>query len=136
MNRKRYTTARQSVARIATVTAWTGAATLAAIAWTSCSAASAKWTDDATAHAAAALIHGTACTLGDIHHAPRELRAAVWSKWTSRAVTAPRPDPATSAASARVMDFATGRADTVAEDDLMNASPAAIRAAIDSGRLD
>jgi hypothetical protein len=136
MNRKRYTAARQSAARIMTDALWAGAATAAALAWTSCSAASARWTDDATAHAAAALIHGTSCTLGDIHHAPRELRAAVWSKWTSRAVTAPRPDPKTAAASARVLDFATGRADTVAEDDLMNASPAAIRAAIDSGRLD
>jgi hypothetical protein len=136
MNRRKHTAARQSAARIATVTAWTGAAAAAAIAWTACAAASARWTDDATAHAAAALIHGTACTLGDIHHAPRAVRDAVWNTWTSRAVTAPRPDPATSAASARVLDFATGRADTVAEDDLMNASPAAVRAAIDSGRLD
>jgi hypothetical protein len=137
MNRKRYTAARQSAARIMTAALWAGAATAAALAWTACASASARWTDDATAHATAALIHNEPCTLGDIHHAPRELRAAVWSKWTSRAVTAAtRPDPATSAASARVFDFARGHADTVDEADLMNASPAAVRAAIDSGRLD
>jgi hypothetical protein len=44
--------------------------------------------------------------------------------------------PATVAASARVIDFARGHTDTVDERDLMDASPAAIRAAIDSGRLD
>ncbi len=136
MNRKRYTAARQSAARIATASAWAGAATLAALAWTACAATSARWTDDATAKAAGYIMHGTACTLGDIHYAPYELRDAVWDKWTDRAVTARRPDPATAAASARVLDFATGRADTVDERDLMDASPAAVRAAVDSGRLD
>jgi hypothetical protein len=139
MNRRKYTAARASAARIMTVTAWTGAATAAALAWTACSAASARWTDDATAHATAALIHNEPCTLGDIHHAPRELRAAVWSKWTSRAVTAARnytQRDRNQGASARVLDFARGYADTVDERDLMDASPAAVRAAIDSGRLD
>ena len=39
-------------------------------------------------------------------------------------------------ASARVIDFAAGRVDTLDEADLMDASPAAVRAAVDSGRLD
>jgi hypothetical protein len=134
MNRKRYTAARASAARIATASALAGALTLAALAWTACAAASARWTDDATAKAAAALIHGESCTLGGIHHAPRAVRDAVWDKWTSRAVTAPRDrNPA---ASARVLDFARGYADTVDERDLMDASPSAVRAAVDSGRLD
>ncbi len=139
MNRKRYTAARQSLRRIATASAIAGALTLAALAVSTMSAACARWTDDATAHAVGYIVHGTSCTLGDIHHAPRDLHDAVWSKWSRDFLKdhkAPRPDPATAAASARVLDFATGRADTVAEEDLMNASPAAIRAAVDSGRLD
>jgi hypothetical protein len=136
MNRKRYTTARASAARIASAALWAGAATLAAVAVSTMSAASARWTDDATAKAAAYILHGTACTIGEIDAAPRAVRDAVWHKWTDRAVTAPRPDPKTAAASARVMDFARGYADTVDERDLMDASPSAVRAAVDSGRLD
>jgi hypothetical protein len=139
MNRRKHTAARQSLRRIMTAALWAGAATLAALAWTACASASAKWEDDATAKAAAYIMHGTACTLGDIDSAPRAVRDAVWDKWTDRAVTAARnytQRDRNPAASARVIDFATGRADTVDERDLMNASPAAIRAAIDSGRLD
>ncbi len=136
MNRKRYTTARASAARIASAALWAGALTIAAVAWTACAAAYARWTDDATAAAVAALIHNAPCTLGDIHHAPADLQTRVWRKWTTRAVTAPRRSAQETAASARVLDFATGRADTVDERDLMDASPSAIRAAVDSGRLD
>lgn len=137
MNRRKYTTARQSLRRIMTAALWAGALTLAAVAWTACASASARWTDDATAKAAAYILHDEGCTLGEIDSAPRELRDAVWHKWTSRAVTATKaPRDRNPAASARVMDFAAGRADTVDERDLMNASPAAVRAAVDSGRLD
>jgi hypothetical protein len=137
MNRRKYTTARQSAARIAAASALAGAATAAALAVSAMSAASARWTDDATAHAVAYIVHDESCTLGEIHHAPRAVRDAAWRKWTARAVTAAtRPDPATVAASARVMDFARGYADTVDEQDLINASPSAVRAAVDSGRLD
>jgi hypothetical protein len=138
MNRKRYTTARASAARIASASALAGAATLAALAWTSCSAASARWTDESTAKAAGFLTHGTRVTVGDLQHAPRELREAVWSQWSRDFLRDHKAAAATrrAHASARVIDFATGRADTVDEADLMNASPAAVRAAIDSGRLD
>jgi hypothetical protein len=134
MNRKRYTAARQSAARIMSAALWAGAATLAAVAWTACAAASARWTDESTAHAVAALVYGESCTLGEIHHAPRALRDAVWNKWKSRAVTAPRDR--NQGASARVVDFARGHVDTVDERDLMNASLSAVQAAVDSGRLD
>jgi len=154
MNRRKHTAARQSAARIMTVTAWTGAATLAALAWTACASASARWTDDATAHAVAYILRNESCTLGEIDAAPRELRAAVWlaagQRWTaareSLAIAASdesfiarhttRRSAQETAASARVLDFARGYADTVDERDLMDASPAAVRAAIDSGRLD
>jgi hypothetical protein len=139
MNRRKYTAARASAARIMTVTAWTGAATAAALAWTSCSAASARWTDDATAHAVAYILRNESCTLGEIDAAPRAVRDAAWSKWTARAVAAARnytPRDRNQGASARVLDFARGHTDTVDERDLMDANPAAVRAAIDSGRLD
>lgn len=141
MNRRKYTAARQSAARIMTAALWAGAATLAAIAVSTMSAASARWTDESTAKAAGFLTHGTACTLGDLQHAPRDLRDAVWSQWSrdflkDHKAAAPRRSAQETAASARVLDFARGYADTVDEADLMDASPAAIRAAIDSGRLD
>jgi hypothetical protein len=120
-----------------TAALWAGAATLAAVAWTACASTSARWTDEATAKAAAYIVHGTPCTIGEIDAAPRAVRDAVWDKWTARAVTAAKaPRDRNPAASARVLDFARGYADTVDERDLMDASPAAIRAAVDSGRLD
>ena len=124
MNRRKHTTARQSTARIMTAALWAGAATLAAVAWTACASTSARWTDEATAKAAAYIVHGTPCTIGEIDAAPRAVTAA----------KAPRDRHP--AASARVLDFARGYADTVDERDRMDASPAAIRAAVDSGRLD
>ena len=136
MNRRKYTAARASAARIMTAALWAGAATAAALAWTACASASARWTDDATAHAVAYILRNESCTLGEIDAAPHAVRDAAWRKWTARAVTAAtRPDPATVAASARVIDFARGYADTVDERDLMDASLEAVRAAVDSGRL-
>jgi hypothetical protein len=132
-------TARASAARIMTAALWAGAATLAALAWTGAAAASARWTDEATAKAAGYILHDESCTVGDIHHAPRELHDAVWSKWTARLTASARnytTRDRNPAASARVLDFARGHTDTVDERDLMDASPAAIRAAVDSGRLD
>lgn len=137
-NRKRRTTLRQSLRRITAAAALAAAALAAAAAWTACAAASARWTDDATAKAAGYILRGESCTLGEIDAAPRAVRDAAWQTWTARAVTAasaPGRDR-NPAASARVIDFATGRADTVDEADLMDASPAAVRAAVDSGRLD
>jgi hypothetical protein len=135
MNRRKHTAARQSLRRIATASAIAGALTLAAVAWTACASASAKWEDEATAAAVGYILHGGPLTFGELHHAPADLANQAWQVASARNYT-PRPDPATAAASARVLDFATGRADTVDEADLMNASPAAIRAAVDSGRLD
>lgn len=138
MNRRKYTTARQSLRRIATVSALAGAATLAALAWTACASASARWTDESTAKAAGFLTHGTRVTLGDLQHAPRDLREAVWSQWSRDFLKDHKAAAATrrAQASARVIDFARGYSNTVDEADLDLASPAAIRAAIDSGRLD
>lgn len=137
-NRRRHTTARASLHRIATTAALAAAAALAAIGWTACAAASARWTDDATAKAVGYIVHGTACTLGEIDAAPASVRDAAWQTWTARAVaaaSAPSRDR-NPAASARVLDFARGYADTVDEEDLLNASLSAVRAAVDSGRLD
>ena len=138
-NRRRHTRARQSLRRITAAGAIAAAALAAAAAWTATAAAYAEWTDDATAKAAAYIMHGTPCTLGEIHHAPAAVRDAVWDKWTARMSASARTytqRDRNPAATARVLDFATGRTDTVDEADLMDASPAAVRAAVDSGRLD
>ena len=138
-NRRRHTRARQSLRRIATAAALAAAALAAAAAWTATAAAYAGWEDDATAAAAAYIMHGEPCTLGEIHHAPAEIRDAVWDKWTARMSASARTytqRDRNPAATARVMDFATGRVDTVDHQDLMDASPAAVKAAVDSGRLD
>lgn len=138
MNHRKHTAARQSAARIATAAAWSGAATLATLAASAMSAQYARWTDESIAAAAAHLTHGTPVTLGELSHAPQSLRDQVWQSWSRNFLKdhKTRRDAREAAASARVLDFATGRADTVAEADLMNASPSAVRAAIDSGRLD
>ncbi len=138
-NRKRHTATRASLRRIATAAALAAAALAAAAAWTATGAAYARWTDEATAKAAGYILHGTPCTLGEIDAAPRAVRDAAWQTWTARMSASVRTytqRDRNPAASARVRDFATGRTDTVDEADLMDASPAAVRAAVDSGRLD
>jgi hypothetical protein len=134
-NRRRYTAARASLRRIVTAATIAAAATLAALGWTAAEATSARWTDESTAAAIAYLTKGEPCTLGELHHAPAELRAAAWSKWSHRPARL-SGDPITTAASARVIDFATGKTDSVSEEDLQNASLPAVQAAIASGRLD
>ena len=134
-NRRRHTAARASLRRITAAAAIAGAATLAALGWTSASATSARWTDESTAAAVAYLTKGEPCTLADLSHAPADPRAAAWSKWSHRPARL-SGDPITTAASARVLDFALGHADHVSEEDLQNASLPAVQAAIASGRLD
>lgn len=134
-NRRRHSAARAAARRIATAAAIATAATIAALGWTSHAAASARRTDDATAAAVAYLMHGTPCTLADLSHAPAELRRAAWGKWSHRPARL-SGDPITTAASARVVDFALGHVDTVSGEDLQNASLPAVQAAIASGRLD
>lgn len=134
-NRRRRTALRQSLRRIAAAAALAAAALAAAAAWTAGAADSADRTDRATAKAAAYIMRGESCTLGEIDAAPAAIRETVWKKWTSRAVAAASRDR-NPEASARVMDFARGYADSVSEEDLTNASLSAVRAAVESGRLD